>query len=121
MLLNSPSEEYESFSVAMESRDEIQTLDLRAKFKEEEARQNDRSVKMSDGDKKSDALMTREGANREKHLRGNPHVNSKDGSARINSQKFDGKCFNCDTIEYRSRDCRAKLKQNKNKTNNSDN
>jgi len=76
---------------------------------------------MSDDDKKSDALMTRRGANREKHLRGNSRINSKDGSARINTQKFDGKCFNCDEIGHRSRDCRAKLKQNKNKTNNSDN
>jgi len=39
MLLNSLPEEYENFSIAMESRDNIPMLDiLKAKLKEEEAR-----------------------------------------------------------------------------------
>ena len=62
MLLNSLPEEYENFSVAMESRDDIPTLEiLNTKLKEEEARQSDRHVKTNDGDKKSDALMAKGG------------------------------------------------------------
>jgi len=39
MLLNFLLEEYENFSIAMESRDNIPTLEiLKAKFEEEEAR-----------------------------------------------------------------------------------
>ena len=48
-------------------------------------------------------------------------MNPRDGSSRTNTQKFDGKCFNCDKIGHRSRDCRAKTKQNQNKASNTDN
>jgi len=64
MLLNSLPEEYKNFSIAMESRDNIPTLEiLKAKLKEEEARQNARNAKMSDG-KSCNALMAKRGANR---------------------------------------------------------
>jgi len=116
MLLNSLPEEYENFSVAMESRDNIPTLEiLKAKLKEEEARQSDRDAKTGEGDKKCDALLTKESASRGKYSR----ANSRDGSTKLNPQKFDGKCFNCNKMRHRSRDCRAKLKQNR--INNTDN
>lgn len=70
MLLNSLPEEYESFSIAMESRDDIPTLEiLKAKLKEEEARQIDRTT----DDKKSDALLARGSHNRRKQ----PHTTQK--------------------------------------------
>jgi hypothetical protein len=117
MLLNSLPEEYENFSVAIESRDDIPTLEvLKAKLKEEEARQSDRDAKTGD---KSDALMARGGAHRGRHPWRNTSANLKDGSARMNTPKFDGKCFNCDKVGHRSRDCRIKPKQNK--TSNADN
>jgi hypothetical protein len=116
MLLNSLPEEYENFSVAIESRDDIPTLEvLKAKLKEKEARQNNRDAKTGEGDKKSDALLARGSASRGKYSR----VNPRDGSTKSNLQKFDGKCFNCNKMGHRSRDCRAKPKLNK--ANNTDN
>ncbi|KMQ83551.1 retrovirus-related pol polyprotein from transposon tnt 1-94, partial [Lasius niger] len=86
MLLNSLPDEYKNFSVAMESRDDIPTLEvLKAKLKEEEARQNDRDAKTSDSDKKGDALLARGSANRGKQSRANP----RDGSTKTSTQKFD--------------------------------
>jgi len=114
MLLNSLPQEYENFSIAMESRDEIPTLEiLKAKLKEEEARQNDRDAKTCDNDKKSDALLVRGSSNRGRQPRMNSRVNMRDGSTKAGTQRFDGKCFNCDKIGHKSRDCRAKQKQNK--------
>lgn len=108
MLLNSLPEEYENFNVAMESRDNTPTLKvLKAKLKEEEARQNDRNAKANDGDKKSYALLAKGSTNR-----GKQRMN-REGHTKSNTPKFDGKCFNCDKIRHRSRDCRAKQRQNK--------
>lgn len=106
MLLNSLPEEYENFSIAMESRDDIPTLEvLKAKLKEEEARQIDRTT----DDKKSDALLARGSYNRRKQ----PHTNTKDRDTKTNFNKFDGKCFNCGKIGHKSRYCRSRLNQNK--------
>lgn len=92
----------------MESRDNTPTLKvLKAKLKEEEARQNDRNAKANDGDKKSYALLAKGSTNR-----GKQRMN-REGHTKSNTPKFDGKCFNCDKIRHRSRDCRAKQRQNK--------
>lgn len=94
----------------MESRDDIPTLEIfKAKLKEEKARQNDRDAKTSDGNKKNNASLVRGSTNRGKQSRTNP----KDDSTKTNSQKFEGKCFNCNKIGHRSRDCRVKAKQSK--------
>lgn len=98
----------------MKSRDEIPTLEiLKAKLKEEEARQNDRDAKTCDSDQKSDALLARGSANRGRQLRINLRENLKDGSTKASTQKFYGKCFNCEKIGHKSCDCLAKQKQNK--------
>lgn len=96
MLLNSLPEEYENFNVAMESCDNTPTLKvLKAKLKEEEARQNDRNAKAKGSTNRGKQRTNREG-----------HTKS-------NTPKFYGKCFNCDKKRHRSRDCRAKQRQNK--------
>lgn len=59
MILGSLPTEFENFSVAIESRDEIPTLEnLKVKLIEEEARQNDRIVRNND-DKSNSALLTK--------------------------------------------------------------
>lgn len=60
MLLSSLPAQYENFSVAIKSRDDVPSLEtLKAKLREEEARQNDRDTKTTDNGKKNEALLTR--------------------------------------------------------------
>ncbi|XP_071648509.1 uncharacterized protein [Temnothorax longispinosus] len=62
MLLGSLPTEYESFCIAMESRDEIPSIDaLKSKLIEEEARQSD---KATHEDANNSALVTKDKANR---------------------------------------------------------
>lgn len=86
MLLNSLPEEYENFSVAIESHDDIPTLEvLKAKLKEEEARQNDRDAKTSDGDKKGDTLLAKGSAIRGKQSRMDSRASQRDGSTKTST------------------------------------
>jgi len=85
MLLGSLPTEFENFSVAIESRDEIPTLEnLKIKLIEEEARQNDRNNKINENS--NDALLAKE---RSKYS----HVKSKDNNSRRKANKFIGKCL----------------------------
>ena len=94
MLLNSLPTEFENFSIAMESRDDIPKLEnLKLKLIEEEARQSDRAVKISNIDE-GNALFTK-------------------NRARSNPRKFFGKCFVCGKFGHKSQDCTTKTSQNK--------
>ncbi|XP_054010889.1 uncharacterized protein LOC128893723 [Hylaeus anthracinus] len=68
MLLISLPRKFENFSIAIESRDDIPTLDnLTAKIKEEEARQNERDIKSGESEKKSDALHVKDNFDKKKY------------------------------------------------------
>ncbi|CAK9833731.1 Retrovirus-related Pol polyprotein from transposon TNT 1-94 [Anthophora retusa] len=108
MLLASLPQEYENFSVAIESRDEVPSLEyLKAKLKEEEARQNDRDSKnQRDGnDENTEALTTKNNV-RQNRTRTFP----RDKPVKHNNMKFSGSCFNCGKTGHMSRHCRSKTK-----------
>jgi len=110
MLLGSLPTQFENFSVAIESRDDIPSLEvLKAKLKEKEARQNERDTKTADNGTKNEALLTKGNTDRGKQSR----PNWKGTNTKTNFRKFDGKCYNCDKIGHRSRDCRSKKKSDK--------
>lgn len=108
MLLSSLPDDFENFSIAIESRDEIPNIDsLKIKLLEEEARQNERAGR-NDPEKgqNSDALISR-AHGRDKQKRSN----LTDKYAKQNLKKFTGKCFNCSKIGHKSADCRIKTKR----------
>jgi len=109
MLLASLPAEYENFSVAIESHDEVPTLDyLKTKLKEEEARQNDRDAKIQrDHNGKSEALVVKQNNEREKQTSSNP----KNKLIKLNNIKFNGNCFKCGKSGHKSRYCRSKVKR----------
>ncbi|KMQ85317.1 retrovirus-related pol polyprotein from transposon tnt 1-94 [Lasius niger] len=108
MLLSSLPNDFENFSIAIESRDEIPNIDsLKVKLLEEEARQNKRMGRNdSENGQKNDALLSHTHA-RDKQKR----VNSTDKFAKQNQRKFTVKCFNCSKLGHKSADCRLKTKR----------
>lgn len=109
MLLGSLPVEFENFCVAIESRDEIPTLEnLKIKLMEEEARQTDRIAKTSENNDNNDALLTKGRFERSKYSQAKP----KDKNARANTNKFVGKCYNCGKNGHMSRHCKSKPKRN---------
>lgn len=108
MLLFSLSNDFENFSVAIESRDEIPSIDsLKVKLLKEEARQNERAGRnVSENGQTNDALLS------QTHTRDKQKcVNSTEKSTKQNQRKFIGKCFNCRKIGHKSADCRIKTKR----------
>lgn len=108
MLLGSLPVGFENFSVAIESRDEIPTLEnLKIKLMEEEAKQIDRIAKTSENNDNNDALLMKGRFERSKHLQ----IKPKDKNARANTNKFGGKCYNCGKNGHMSCHCRYKPKR----------
>jgi len=108
MLLGSLLEEFESFTVAIESRDEIPSVsNLKVKLLEEEARQLERDS--PDKEKKSEtnneALLTKL-----TNLRANKNKNSP------KQQKFSGKCYECGKIGHKGTDCYMRKRREARKT-----
>lgn len=104
MLLSSLPEDYENFCVAIESRDQIPTVDfIKGKLIEEEARRQGQDTK-EDG---TSALVTRKaytnrGSSKYAHkgpARGDP-----------DKKKFEGNCFNCGKYGHLANRCRSKRK-----------
>ncbi|CAK9827078.1 Retrovirus-related Pol polyprotein from transposon TNT 1-94, partial [Anthophora retusa] len=120
MLLSSLPPEYENFSVVIESRDEVPSLEnLQIKLKEEEARQSDRNERCNENENKSDALLTKNSVNREKHMKVNSkYYNNNNSDNRYNNYKKRGpfkytiKCFSCGRMGHKSVECRTKYKRN---------
>jgi hypothetical protein len=74
MLLNALPIEYENFCVAIESRDDIPNLEsLKSKLLEQEARQEDRSVKEARNERVNNALFVKN----KKKSNENMHANSR--------------------------------------------
>lgn len=124
MLLNGLPETFENFCIAIESRDQIPGIDfIKGKLIEEEARRGSGDEKHG-GDGTS-ALVSRgtyENANR-KYKGGRPSTKNYHGDKnnftrerKSTSQRFDGKCYNCDKFGHRAMDCRKK-KRNDGKAN----
>jgi len=102
MMLGSLPIEYENFRIAIESRDEIPNIEaLKSKLIEEEARQND---KVAQKDTRDNALVSKNKTSRNTE----PWKKGKINESK--PRKFEGKCFKCDKIGHRSRDCRTKSK-----------
>jgi len=59
MLLDSLSHKYENFNITIESREVSSLETLKAKLKEEEARQNNKDAKTNDKNEKSEALVAK--------------------------------------------------------------
>lgn len=103
-LLGSLPTEFENFSVAIEFRDNIPTLEnLKIKLIEEETRQNNRVAK-TDDDNNNDALLTKGCSERSKR----PYDKSKNSLQLVKPSKFVGKCYNCRKTDHMSRQCRAR-------------
>jgi len=107
MLLSSLPAEYDNFSVAIETRDEIPKFEnLKIKLIEEEARQNDRSAKTTESEKSCNALVSKDQSSGDK---------KSNGSAKNdNKKKFQGKCFKCKKKGHMSKDCKSKKDESKN-------
>lgn len=101
IMLNSLPTEYENFCVAMESRDDIPTIDfLKTKLIEEEARRIDQDDCKSS---ESNALMANNKGN---------NKNTKDTHVKqVKNYKFTGKCYKCNKIGHKSAECRSKPKR----------
>lgn len=113
MLLGSLPEEFESFTVAIESRDEIPSVsNLKVKLLEEEARQLERDGR-PDKEKKSEtnneALLTK--AAKPTNLRANKSKNSSK-----QQQKFSEKCYECGKVGHKGADCYVRKRREARKT-----
>lgn len=90
MLLSSLPEDYENFCVAIESRDQIPTVDLiKGQLIEEEARRQGCNTK---GDGTTSALTTKKAHQSKRQTYKNRSSTRGDPEKR---KKFDGECFNC--------------------------
>ncbi|CAD1472181.1 unnamed protein product, partial [Heterotrigona itama] len=90
MLASLPAE-YESFTVAIESHDELLSFEyLKMKLKEEEARQNDRGAKSRQNDEISEALVTKNNKSRYNQT----HTYAKERKWYTNNnQRYNKNCF----------------------------
>lgn len=105
IMLNSLPSEYENFCVAMESRDEIPTIDfLKTKLIEEEARRIDQ-IDNKDHDIENHALTLNN-----KNFNKNRRYNNMKRNV-IKSYKFNGKCYTCNKMGHKSTECKSKPKR----------
>lgn len=108
MLLGSLPEGFESFTVAIESRDEIPSVNtLKIKLLEEEARQTERDGLNEKGRKSGtsdEALLTK--TTKSKNTRVNKNVNTSK-----QQPKFNGKCYECGKVGHKGADCYTRKKR----------
>jgi transposase InsO family protein len=106
MLLGSLPAEFENFSVAIESRDDIPSFEnLKLKLVEEEARQIDRVIPSNQDCNSNSALVTK----------------GRRANKKTDTQKPNLKCYNCGKMGHKSRICWSKPKNDgKNKNNEND-
>jgi len=103
ILLNSLPSDYENFCVAMESRDNIPTIDfLKAKLVEEEARRIDQDDCKAHNSENT-ALMI----NNKSSIKNTKNSDIK----HVKGYKFTGKCYKCNKIGHKSAECKSKSKR----------
>ena len=104
MLLSSLPTEFENFCIAIESQDNLPTLEnLKIKIIEEEARQNERAIKKDANENMSEAFFVR-----------GTRESSKQSSMNQNNFRFNGKCFSCGKIGHKSQFRRSKERNESN-------
>lgn len=103
ILLNSLPTDYENFCVAMESRDNIPTIDfLKAKLIEEEARRIDQDDHKNHSSENNALTVNNKGF----------HKNTKDTHTKyMKNNKFTGRCYKCNKIGHKSAECKSKSKR----------
>lgn len=105
MLLSNLPEEYDNFCVAIESRDQIPSVDLiKGKLIEEEARRLGNNNKE---DNSTSALVSRK-AHTSRGSSNYTHKGSTKGDQEM--KKFEGNCFNCGKYGHPANRCRLKRK-----------
>lgn len=108
MLLGSLPEGFESFTVAIESRDEIPGVNnLKIKLLEEEAQQTERDGLNDKGQRKGtndEALLT-------KTMKSKSTRVSKNMNTSKQQPKFSGKCYECGKIGHKDVDCYTRKKR----------
>lgn len=109
MLLGSLPEGFESFTVAIESRDEIPSVNnLKIKLLEEEARQIDRDGFNDKGQRKGisdEALLTKTMKSKSNRMNKNMNISKQQ------QPKFSGKCYECGKIGHKGADCYTRKKR----------
>lgn len=109
MLLGSLPTEYENFSIAIESRDDIPSLEnLKVKLIEEDARQTERHSKTSGDNKNKTFFIKRYSGDRDHSKQSS--VNSSDLNHQKPPRKFNFRCFNCNKVGHKSRFCKIRSK-----------
>ena len=104
MLLSSLSTEFGNFCIAIESQDNLLTLEhLKIKIIEEEARKNERAIKRDANENKSEAFFVR-----------GTRATSKESSMNQNYFRFNGKCFSYGKLGHKSQFCRSKQRNESN-------
>lgn len=105
MLLTSLPSEYESFYIAIESRDDLPTVEsLKSKLIEQEARHFEQVGK---NENDNNALSVKE----KSRVNYDPR-NTRKNYSKYLTQKFDRRCYNCGKPGHKAIKCRAKKKEN---------
>ena len=103
MLLSSLPENYENFCVAIESRDQIPTVDfIKGKLMEEEAR------RQTSNDREDDATSAL--VSRKAYTNKDADINKGSTWSDQDRRRFNGDCFNCGKYGHLARQCRLRKK-----------
>lgn len=108
MFLTSLPSEYESFCIAIESRDDLPTVEsLKSKLIEEHLQEARHLEQVGKNENDNNALSVKE----KRRVNHDPR-NARKNYPKQLTQKFDGTCYNCGKSGHKAINCRAKKKEN---------